>query len=323
MNKKINFRRIWRFKYRLYAFIIMLISVFVFYSDTANAPQIVTSGYKISTESFLASQIDYSFEDISEDKPEVEKVIIREKEGEENRLYLDEENRVVSDEEQIISYHTGFAFNPAVIDLSINPPKVDEEARLALNDLIPAPRNPGRNKNLLLYYGNDYSFRAPIIYSSLDDLYYRDDNGNIDFRAAKDTSAINSPVQVKLRDGVVHMANTPQPGELGNAYIIGHSSNYSSVKSSYNEIFKPLMKRSEAGERFVIYDQLGRELEFKVFEVVEIEYREAEKAYAMERFSDSRVVTLQASVLKWTSTGWQPTHRWLTRGKLILPWEKE
>src|SRR5581483_11348610 len=33
-------------------------------------------------------------------------------------------------------------------------------------------------------------------------------------------------IQVELQRGVVHLAETSLPGQVGNAYIVGHSSNY-------------------------------------------------------------------------------------------------
>ena len=129
------------------------------------------------------------------------------------------------------------------------------------------------------------------------------------------------PIQIKLRDGVVHLTEevhpySVMPGEIGNSYIVGHSSNYSWVKSNYNEIFKPLEKRTQVGEEFIIYDKYGRELKFKVFETILIE--ETDTATAFKLFEGRRVVTLQTSVLTWRGGVLIPTHRWLTRGELVL-----
>lgn len=43
-----------------------------------------------------------------------------------------------------------------------------------------------------------------------------------------------------LKKGVVHYPGTALPGELGTSYISGHSSNFSWVKSPYNQIFAKL-----------------------------------------------------------------------------------
>lgn len=46
----------------------------------------------------------------------------------------------------------------------------------------------------------------------------------------------------KLKNGVVHYAGTSKPGEGGNVFIVGHSSNYVWIKSDYNNIFAILDK---------------------------------------------------------------------------------
>ncbi len=43
-----------------------------------------------------------------------------------------------------------------------------------------------------------------------------------------------------LKNGVVHYPGTALPGEIGNSYISGHSSNYTWAKGSYNQIFAKL-----------------------------------------------------------------------------------
>jgi LPXTG-site transpeptidase (sortase) family protein len=43
-----------------------------------------------------------------------------------------------------------------------------------------------------------------------------------------------------LRSGVVHYPGTAMPGEIGTAYISGHSSNYVWAKGDYNRIFSKL-----------------------------------------------------------------------------------
>ena len=51
-----------------------------------------------------------------------------------------------------------------------------------------------------------------------------------------------SSVQRELQNGVVHLAATALPGDSGNAYIVGHSSNFDNAPGVYNEIFKELTK---------------------------------------------------------------------------------
>ncbi|MFZ6035527.1 MAG: sortase [Patescibacteria group bacterium] len=47
--------------------------------------------------------------------------------------------------------------------------------------------------------------------------------------------------QEALGNGVVHYPGTPEPGELGNPYIFGHSSDYAWKPGDYKKIFTPLV----------------------------------------------------------------------------------
>jgi LPXTG-site transpeptidase (sortase) family protein len=51
-----------------------------------------------------------------------------------------------------------------------------------------------------------------------------------------------SDVETDLQNGVVHYPGTALPGQIGTAYISGHSSNYVWAKGSYNNIFATLGK---------------------------------------------------------------------------------
>lgn len=54
----------------------------------------------------------------------------------------------------------------------------------------------------------------------------------------------NTPesVKVNLEKGVIHLANTALPGQIGNVFITGHSSNYPWAKGDYNNIFALINK---------------------------------------------------------------------------------
>ena len=49
-----------------------------------------------------------------------------------------------------------------------------------------------------------------------------------------------SDIQTELESGVVLLAGTARPGAVGNAYIVGHSSNYKNAPGGFNDIFKNL-----------------------------------------------------------------------------------
>lgn len=46
-----------------------------------------------------------------------------------------------------------------------------------------------------------------------------------------------SAVSANLKNGVIQLSGTSRPGEMGNVFITGHSSNYPWVKSQYNSVF--------------------------------------------------------------------------------------
>ncbi len=202
--------------------------------------------------------------------------------------------------------------------------QINKAKTLPLDKLIPRPAN-ARIKSFIKYSAYP-SVNAPIQWSELSDLYETNQDGSFKKTESgqlipikekqEDIDAgnyLSVPIQRLLVEGVVHMGFTVDPGELGNSYIIGHTSNFSAVQSPYNYIFKPLERTSKVGEEFIVFDKYGRELKFRVFEVLEIDSDDTAIAY--KRFEDRRVVTLQGSIL----VNGQPTKRWLTRGELVLP----
>lgn len=70
-------------------------------------------------------------------------------------------------------------------------------------------------------------------------------------------------VQKALEKGVLHYATTPNPGELGNGVIFGHSSNNILNKGDYKFAFV-LLKRLETGDTFILHKD-GRRYVYRVF----------------------------------------------------------
>ncbi|HSX46743.1 MAG TPA: sortase, partial [Patescibacteria group bacterium] len=64
--------------------------------------------------------------------------------------------------------------------------------------------------------------------------------------------------------GVVHYATTPNPGELGNGAIFGHSSNNILNKGKYKFAFV-LLKRLEVGDTFMLQKD-GKRYVYRVFD---------------------------------------------------------
>lgn len=61
-------------------------------------------------------------------------------------------------------------------------------------------------------------------------------------------SAEENDIQESLSRGVVHYPGTAQPGEIGNVYIVGHSSDYVSAPGEYKTIFARLPELGSGDE---------------------------------------------------------------------------
>ncbi len=194
-----------------------------------------------------------------------------------------------------------------------------------LKELVPAPINPEQYNHL--YYPK-YEINANIVYSQASDFDI------IDPGQPCSVKSMNTPIQKLVKEGIVHLYGSPLPGEvrypedpgevygfdakgiqqrgsgISNSYIVGHSSEC--TQHAYTKIFEPLMQKSQVGEEFYIWDQQGRKLKFKVFDVRQIKDTDTKEAY--KRFDDKRVVTLQTSVFITANN----IDRWLTRGELVL-----
>ncbi len=177
-------------------------------------------------------------------------------------------------------------------------------------------------KNRLIFA--KYQIDTPIIHSQLSDLFALKDNNEIDFQSQleEDQREIlkgdytSVPIQKLLTKGVVRLPYSVLPGNKGNSYIVGHSSNYSTVKSDYNFVFAPFINQKPIGEIFTIYDHMGRKLNFEVFEAIEVVSEDTKTAF--KNYPDQRVVSLQGSILEDVDGRLQPTKRWIIRAKLII-----
>jgi sortase (surface protein transpeptidase) len=187
----------------------------------------------------------------------------------------------------------------------------------------PASINIKQKKNWFIF--EKYGVEAPIQNGSFQDFYISNPaTGYIDITKPiqEDPRAIAAgnyesvPVQKLLKEGIVRLPITPAPGQVGNSYIIGHTSNFPQVKSDYNFIFKPFERNSQVGDEFTVWDHFCRKLKFRVFESLAIREEDVDTAY--KNFGDKRVVTLQGSILELVNGYLEPTKRWLTRGELVI-----
>jgi len=69
-----------------------------------------------------------------------------------------------------------------------------------------------------------------------------------------DTPFDEKTMQRTLLTGVAHFSGTAHPGETGIVAVTGHSSNYLTVKSDFNEIFAPIDQLKAGDEIFANYN---------------------------------------------------------------------
>jgi LPXTG-site transpeptidase (sortase) family protein len=76
----------------------------------------------------------------------------------------------------------------------------------------------------------------------------------IDTKVASGSSfeTMHETFMEELKNGVVRYPGTALPGETGNVFIFGHSSNYPWIKSDYNDVFA-LLDTLENGDEITIY----------------------------------------------------------------------
>lgn len=88
---------------------------------------------------------------------------------------------------------------------------------------------------------------------------------NVEVPVVYDEESIaEDAVQRALEDGVLHYPTTPEPGEIGNSVIFGHSSNNILNKGAYKFAFV-LLSRLEPGDTFFIHKD-GQRYTYKIYE---------------------------------------------------------
>ena len=104
-------------------------------------------------------------------------------------------------------------------------------------------------------------------------------------------SSDEKSIQGELVNGVVHLANTALPGDAGNAYIVGHSSNYKNSPGSYNTVFAPL-PQIKVGSQIII----TRNLKHYTYVVYETRIVEPTELWVLsQETGGQKILTLQTS----------------------------
>ncbi len=98
-------------------------------------------------------------------------------------------------------------------------------------------------------------------------------------------------IQQGLQRGVAHLAGTAEPGEFGNCYIVGHSSDYPNNRGNYKAVFAAL-PQLQIGDEVVISES---EQDF-IYAVIETKVVEADDLTVLsQETGGQKLLTLQTS----------------------------
>ena len=105
-------------------------------------------------------------------------------------------------------------------------------------------------------------------------------------------AATEKEFQAGLIDGVVHYPGTALPGEFGNCYIFGHSSDYIWSKGKYKTIFATLPKM-QLGETILVSGPENTEFIYTVIDSKKVSAKDV-SVLSQQGYS-RKLLTLQAS----------------------------
>lgn len=80
-----------------------------------------------------------------------------------------------------------------------------------------------------------------------------------------DYAGLEKDIQAALLKGIVHYPGTVNPGEIGNTFFTGHSSNYVWVKGDYNNVFA-LLNEMVVGDKVTTYWE-GQKYIYQVYDI--------------------------------------------------------
>jgi LPXTG-site transpeptidase (sortase) family protein len=107
------------------------------------------------------------------------------------------------------------------------------------------------------------------------------------------TEESNEPAwQEALKRGVVHFAGTAKPGEYGNVYIFGHSSDYAWSGGDYKTVFA-LLPHIQNGSEIIISDWAGNVFKYKVKETKVV--NPDDLSVLDQKNYEKKILTLQTS----------------------------
>lgn len=98
--------------------------------------------------------------------------------------------------------------------------------------------------------------------------------------------------QEALAKGVVHYPGTALPGQAGNAFYFGHSSDFGYKAGDYKTVFA-LLPQIELGETIEVSDSVGRVYKYEVVNTLVVSPTQTEVLSQGNR--EERLLTLQTS----------------------------
>lgn len=99
-------------------------------------------------------------------------------------------------------------------------------------------------------------------------------------------------VEEALQRGVVHYPDTAEIGELGNAYLFGHSSDFPWAQGEYKSVFEFLPKIA-VGDEIAATDREGRRFVYRVIETAVVS--PGDMSVLDQRNYERRLLSLQTS----------------------------
>lgn len=127
--------------------------------------------------------------------------------------------------------------------LNIEPSSEVSLANSESKDYMPILAMPGSYENRIQIAS--LNINAPIVEPSL----------GLEAIQNKDWESLEDQIHSALDTGVVHFPGTAEPGQKGNTFLTGHSSNVFWQQSSYNTVFALLPKITVGDEILITYNQ--------------------------------------------------------------------
>ncbi len=103
----------------------------------------------------------------------------------------------------------------------------------------------------------------------------------------KDWDGLEHDIQESLKTGVLFYPGAAKPGQMGNTFITGHSSNYAWADGNYNDVFA-LLGQLEVGDEYYVYYEQQK----YTYRVIETKIVTADDVSILEQPSDKRISTL-------------------------------